>query len=162
MEKECRLLFVCTGNTCRSVMAQKLFEKMWSEYGKPGQKMRALSAGITASRGTRISRQAEEVLQEEGVDAGDHRSRPVDREEIARAHVVLTMTKNHRQHLLQRFPESGDKVWVVSEFAGWEGDIPDPYGTGMENYRKVAGEIKLMLYRVIQQLNNKKGNDGAR
>ena len=161
MGQECRILFVCTGNTCRSIMAQKLFEKMWPEFGVSSQKMHAASAGLHAIKGDRISQQAEDVLREEGIDASTHRSRPVNRDEISRAHLVFTMTENHRQELLRRFPDVEDKVKVISEFAGWEGDIHDPFGTGLENYRKTAGEIKLVLYRMMQQLCKKKGNDKA-
>ncbi len=162
MGKDCHLLFVCTGNTCRSIMAQKLFEKMWREYGKPGFQIQTASAGVAANPGDPISSQAEQLLQEEGIDNVEHRSCQVGREEVNRADLVMVMTEQHRHQLLQRFPAAGDKVWVMSEFAGWEGDIPDPFGMGLESYRRVADEIKLVLYRAIQQLNNKNGNDKAR
>ncbi len=162
MVQECRLLFICTGNTCRSIMAQKLFEKMWRESGDSCQTMPSASAGLHALKGDRISQQAEKVLQEEGIDTSGHRSKPVDRDEISRAHLVLTMTTKQKQELLHRFPEAEEKVKVISEFAGWEGDILDPYGTEIENYRKTAEEIKRVIYRMIQRLSKKKGIDESR
>jgi len=154
------ILFVCTGNTCRSVMAQGLFEKMWNEFSPKKVDIKAYSAGVGAVEGINASREALEILRDEGMDLSHHRSSKVTAELIEKAHYIFTMTRIHKEILLNLYPEAREKIWLFPEFAGMNGrEISDPYGLGMEKYRLVAGEIKEALKEIIARLNVVEGKD---
>lgn len=154
--KRINVLFVCSGNTCRSVMAQGFLERIWEKYPDKKVEIRASSAGVAAVDDLEASPQALEALREEGIDLRHHRSRKVDEELIVWADYIFTMTEGHKKALLAFFPEAKEKVWLLGEFVtgekGWE--IPDPYGEGIEIYRFVAGKLKDLIEKALEKLNN--------
>ncbi|WP_150270608.1 low molecular weight protein arginine phosphatase [Paenibacillus tepidiphilus] len=106
------ILFVCTGNTCRSPMAEGLLRKLAKERGI-GLEVR--SAGVSAISGTSISRHAAGVLRDEGIH--DHiTSSQLSGEAVAWADLVLTLTGSHKRHLLQYFPEAVTKTYTLKEY----------------------------------------------
>ena len=94
------VLFVCTGNTCRSPMAEALLRQMAKEEGLD---IDVKSAGISAIEGTTSSRYAIEALQEKGIVL-DHQSKAVDQDLVHWADIILTMTQSHKQALIHHFP----------------------------------------------------------
>ncbi|SFI66843.1 arsenate reductase/protein-tyrosine-phosphatase family protein [Thermoflavimicrobium dichotomicum] len=108
-----RVLFVCTGNTCRSPMAEALLRKIADEENFP---VEVQSAGVAAVNGSLASPQAIEVLKEKGIEH-DHRSQEINEELIAWADYVLTMTSSHKQTLIQLFPQYVDKIYTLREYA---------------------------------------------
>ena len=155
MAKKLNILFVCTGNTCRSVMAKGLFKKRWSELFAKNADVAVFSAGIGAFEGMAASKEALTILREEGMNLSDHRSSKVTGELVGKADYIFVMTRRHKDVLLSLYPEAGKKIWILLEFAGKKGaELSDPYGLGMERYRQVAGDIKDALDEVIDRLNN--------
>jgi protein-tyrosine-phosphatase len=114
------------------------------------------SCGIAAVEGMPASPNAVKVMKEEGIDISSHRARLLS-EEILKADLILTMTKNHKDYILNKFPETKGRVFVLEEFAsGQRGDenvdISDPYGGDEQTYRRVADEIKEKLKNVLARL----------
>ena len=138
--KEPILLFVCTGNTCRSPMAEVLFKAHLGE--KSG--WRILSAGLHAEPGTPASAQAVAVAKERGADLSAHVAHPVtDALAFAATHIVA-MTASHSAELRRRFPFAEEKIRLLGEFAEGDGivrDIPDPFGGSVADYRRCAAEM---------------------
>ncbi|WP_216829958.1 low molecular weight protein arginine phosphatase [Alkalihalobacterium elongatum] len=143
-----RVLFVCTGNTCRSPMAEAILKQ------KTNNQLEVKSAGIYANPGSQASEQAIEVLKERGI-ACDHRSQPLSHELLEWASVVFTMTGNHKQFILSQYPEMGEKIYTLKEFAlgneGFTGDVVDPFGGSVEHYRLTADEIEKMVEKIIKK-----------
>lgn len=108
-----RILFVCTGNTCRSPMAQGLLRKLAEREGL-GIEIR--SAGVAAINGMPISRHSADILKTKGFHDSLASSALSD-ESAAWADLILTMTAGHKQQLIARYPEAVDKVFTLKEFA---------------------------------------------
>jgi protein-tyrosine-phosphatase len=151
LEKK-RVLFVCTGNTCRSPMAEGLFRKLVAEkvdYEVLG------SAGVAAYPGDKISPETMAVLKAEGADAGmqDFGSRLVDEELLEKATHVFAMTESHLDMLLSAFPDCAEKCNLVCDFVSFDGkvgvDVPDPIGQGPKAYKMVAQVFQHALPAVV-------------
>jgi protein-tyrosine-phosphatase len=108
-----RILFVCTGNTCRSPMAEGILRRLLRDHGLDHIEVR--SAGVAASGGSPVSPNAALVLREQG-EAGEMTSSALSRELMDWAEVVLTMTTGHKQHAVGRFPEHVDKIFTLKEY----------------------------------------------
>ncbi|MCG0275761.1 MAG: low molecular weight protein arginine phosphatase [Thermosediminibacteraceae bacterium] len=149
-----KVLFVCTGNTCRSSMAEGLFKKILKDRGMEG-KIQVDSCGIAAVAGMPASPQALKVMEDHGVDLSAHRAKPLS-EELLKADLILTMTKSHKDYIVNKFPYTKGRVFVLSEFTDDKGDeggdIADPYGGDEETYRQVAEILKEKLEKVLEKL----------
>jgi len=111
-----RILFVCTGNTCRSPMAEKLAAKMLERLNL-GDNIQVMSAGLAALPGEPASSGAFEALRRDGVDLSDHRAKQLTKRMVEEADLILTMTASQKRHLLELYPMSAGKVFVLKEFA---------------------------------------------
>ncbi|AQQ54285.1 low molecular weight protein arginine phosphatase [Planococcus lenghuensis] len=141
------IFFVCTGNTCRSPMAEAILK------AKQLDGMDARSAGLFAGGGP-ISGHARNVLTEEGIDT-DHQSRSVTPDDIDWATLVLTMTKAHKDALIRSYPGAGHKIYTLKEYVyGEEHDVSDPYGGSESQYRETYRELKGLLAGLEQRLDN--------
>lgn len=143
-----RLLFVCTGNTCRSVMAELLTRRLIREKG---WNMEIRSAGIAGHPSYRIYGPLEEIFAEEDLDYSRHRSTRIDEEMIAWAELILVMELAQKKLLLRRFPQAAGKVFLLTEIAGEEGDVEDPVGQSKDVYRAIYDKIEKLIRKIIRQ-----------
>ena len=141
-----RVLIVCHANTCRSVMAHVLLERMLAERGADGRvAVSSAGIGLHARDGMIPSLDARLVLKEIGVFLAEEamastalRHHP---EVLAEADLVLTMTHEQKSVLASLAGSDGRPVFTLREFAGEEGDIGDPMGQADEVYRACRDEI---------------------
>ena len=145
------VLFVCSGNTCRSPLAAALFRKAWREMGGAAS-VEVESAGLSARDGEPASQQARQVAQEWGVDLSAHRARLLTRERLVAARLVLTMTEDHKRRVLAMAPEMAGRVFTLGEYAGVPGDVEDPFGQDLERYRATARELESLTRQAASRL----------
>jgi protein-tyrosine-phosphatase len=134
-----RVLFVCTGNTCRSPLAEALFREAVKDRGDYS----VGSAGVSATAGTRMSPETAAILKKLGVETRQFASRPVSEKLLAEATHVFAMTRGHLMTLERGYPEHVDKFYLMCEFADLPGkgigiDVPDPIGMGPAAYHEVC------------------------
>ncbi|AIS60856.1 low molecular weight protein arginine phosphatase [Listeria ivanovii] len=125
------ILFVCTGNTCRSPLAEKILKEI-----RPDLEVR--SAGTHAITGAAISENSREILEQMSLDTS-HQAKNIDQTDINWAEEIYVMTTIHLQELKNRFPKAKDKIKLISLD---ETDIPDPYGGSIEQYEITYYELK--------------------
>jgi len=148
-----KILFVCTGNTCRSPMAAALL----NDLARPREicsacgelcvtpQYAASSAGLYANAGDPITPAAAEALREAGVvsrpdnDYLSHRARPVSAALVAEADEIVGLTASHAMQLLLRFPEAASKIRTLPI------DIPDPFGGTADTYRECLAQLRCAL-----------------
>lgn len=147
-----KILFVCTGNTCRSPMAEALARRALAELFPGREDIEFASAGIAALPGGAAAHQAINIMKEMGIDLTGHKSAQLGPEDIEQADLVLTMTRTHRDNLKQLMPGAADKIYTLSEYAGSGNDIPDPFGSSEEFYRLVAGELDNLSRAMLRKL----------
>ena len=135
------ILFVCTGNLCRSPMATGFLRKRLAEEGLDAQ-YQVASAGVHAVEGRKASRHATIVMAQRWVDITDHVARSITTEDMVKADLILVMTQDHETILKQTWPQYAWKVRRLSEMAGKRQDIKDPYGGSIGQYESAADTIE--------------------
>ena len=110
------------------------------------------SAGTSASRGSPATREAIEVMAARGADLSDHRAKPMTRELVERADLVLTMTEDHRDTVARCYPEHVHKVVTLGTFAGTKKEVADPIGQGRNAYESCADQLTSMVDAVVARL----------
>ena len=141
MHSEKRILFVCTGNTCRSPMAEGIFRK--ATVGND-QLVSLGSAGVAAFDGDIISPESAQELERRNASLDEFRSRSVTKQMLEESTHVFVMTRSHLSMLTTAFPEYAQKCYLVCDFIELNGkaglDVPDPIGMGVKAYKQV-GEV---------------------
>lgn len=147
-QRPIRVLMVCSGNTCRSPTAEALLRRELNAAGVTG--VTVSSAGTGAQDGEPASEGAYLVALEEGVDLGTHRSRRVTPELLAEADVILAMSRSHLHRLA--LLGGGDRAMLLSEYAGEEGDVPDPFGGALDGYREAFRHLERLTHAAALRL----------
>lgn len=142
------ILFVCTGNTCRSPMAEAIARDLISKGERTGITTNVGSAGVSAVDGAPMADDAIEVLKEMHIEPGPHRSRVLTIEMIDNAEIIYTMTPSHAQAVMTVAPNSVHKVFVLDEREA----IPDPIGQGIEVYRETARRLRDLIEQRLQEI----------
>src|SRR5947207_2289061 len=143
------VLFVCTGNICRSPIAEGLFRRLIGNRGD----IDVVSAGVHAVRGQSPSLYAVQVCAEDGTDISDVRSQPLTAALVDRATHIFAMTGTHLETIQTLFPQGAEKSFLLREFEQpgttvWR-DVPDPIGLGREVYEDCVRIIKNALPSVL-------------
>src|SRR5258706_9796445 len=144
------VLFVCTGNICRSPLAASLLERALKERGL---EVDVTSAGTGAWDGAPASEGAYLVGLERGLDLSGHRARLLTRELVEGADLVLTMARHHRARVEELGGEG--RVFVLGEYAGRDGEdaeVSDPFGGDLDVYRDTCAELEALSTAVTERL----------
>jgi protein-tyrosine phosphatase len=151
----CLIVFVCTGNTCRSPLSEALFKKQLADrLGCPPEALPqrgffVLSAGLAAMMGGGAAAEAVAVAREFGADLSGHASRPLSADLAAQADYLIAMTRGHLLALAAQFPRSGVRPRLLSP----EGDdVADPIGCEEPVYRECARQVWRHLEALVNEL----------
>ena len=140
------ILFVCTGNTCRSPMAASLMNKIAQDEDLD---LRIESAGVFAEEGAPASTEAIIAMKKYDIDLLGHHAQQINSELIEKSDLILTMTQGQK---ILFGDVASQKVYTLCEYAGVEGDIDDPYGGDIEEYEEVAQMLYLALQAIVEKL----------
>ncbi len=149
------VLFICTGNTCRSPLAEGIFRKFLADRLKcspddlPERGYTVLSAGLAATEGAPAAPESVEVARRYGADLETHASQPLTDDLLGLADFVYTMTNSHKDSILYARPDVADRVLLLSRE---EADIPDPIGGSRQDYESCGGEIARHLEVILNTL----------
>lgn len=138
------IIFICTGNTCRSPMAEGLFR---AHGGEQETGLAAASAGLFTQDGLPASDNAVTAAKELGADISAHRSRMLTHEIAQSARYLVCMTGAHYDRVCELFPDCADKVFTLTQR-----DVSDPFGGDLETYRRAAAEIDEGVRSIIGRL----------
>jgi protein-tyrosine-phosphatase len=151
----CMIVFVCTGNTCRSPLAEGLFKKLLAQHLHCAveellhQGFVVLSAGLAAMRGGEAAPEAIEVARELGVVLDDHVSQPLTPQMMAQADLVIPMTNSHLQALRRQQSGLGCRLRLLCSDGK---DISDPIGYDLEVYRECARQILGQVEKLVPEV----------
>jgi tRNA threonylcarbamoyl adenosine modification protein (Sua5/YciO/YrdC/YwlC family) len=149
------VVFVCTGNTCRSPMAEMLCRKMLADRlgctldGLEEQGVQVASAGLAALAGGYPAEEAVRTMAQQGLDLRPHVTQPLSDPLVRQADVIFTMTESHRQALVGQWPAAADRTKVLSISGA---DIADPIGGPLERYERCAEQIQKELEARLGEL----------
>ncbi len=156
-----RVIIVCSGNTCRSPMAEGILKSLWDSastgtVSSGGLFLEVLSRGTAAYTGAPATRNAVLAGKKLGINREQHKSQPISQVDLVWADLVIAMTQAHKHDLVSRFPAFHRKIYTLSEISSGavKGDVSDPYGQCQEIYDLTAQVLQKGLSAFIQRLSD--------
>lgn len=145
------ILFVCTANMCRSPMAEALFEAIVRNEGEADDWW-IDSAGVSALDGEQATNNTRIVAAERGMDLSSHRSKLATRQVVEPFSLVLVMEERHREMMRAAYPDLAERTYLLKELIGVPGDVHDPIGTDIVNYRAMTDEVDAILSEGLNRI----------
>ena len=155
-----KIMFICTGNICRSAMAHWLLKQKLKDEKIEG--IEVYSCGIYAQDGDIPTYEAKRVMQDEyGIDISGHRATNIKNSKIKEMNLILCATSSHKMAVIDMYPELKEKVYTMKEYVNYnrkyhdEIDIKDPWGYDIETYRSCVAEIEECVNGILEKYNEK-------
>lgn len=152
-----KIMFICTGNICRSAMAHWLLKKKIEEKGL--ENIEVYSSGVYAQDGDVSTWEAKSVMKDEyNIDMNNHRATNIRNSKIKEMDLVLCATKSHKEEVLYMYPELKGKVYTMKEYVDYDRqyhdkiNIKDPWGYDIETYRSCVAEIEECIDLLLETL----------
>ena len=147
-----KIMFICTGNICRSAMAHVMLE---DKAKKQNKDIQVYSCGVFAQNGDKSTKEAIEVMKEYGINLENHRATNIRNSDIEQMDIILCATTAHKNNVINIYPNLEEKIFTMKEYVEYpknDLDIKDPWGFDINTYRRCAKEIEDCIEKMMLQL----------
>ena len=147
-----KILFICTGNTCRSCMAEAIFNQVCNIDG-----LESFSAGVSIFPGSYISKNASKLLMDNlGCDINKRSAVKLEKKLVREADLILAMSNSVKQYAISYFEVPRNIIYTLNEYVDEIGEVSDPYGGDLSMYIKIYEQLEYLINLLISKL--KEGN----
>lgn len=147
MNKYQKLIFLCTGNTCRSPMAEAIYKNI-----EKVSEMKVISRGLVVLFSEPINPKADIVLKKHDLELSNHVAKGLKTSDIDEDTLILTMTSSQKKKVIDTYPNA-KHVYTIKEYAGENGDVVDPYGGSLIEYDECYAELARLVKKTVYKLN---------